>query len=131
MRRVVLFIGRASDGRYFNGTTFVAASTALPLDFDPATGRFSRRIGLPNSSQLTPGRYVLTVKAVDGAGRVGADVININVAGATNAAGVASASASASTRRLLAASAPSGGSTRFAFRETPVTAMLTGSAATH
>jgi major membrane immunogen (membrane-anchored lipoprotein) len=77
--RVQLFIQRRSDGKYFNGTTFVQNSVALTTDYTPSTGRFVRRSGLPSGTNLTAGSYLLTAKAFDRAGRVGRQTITVQV----------------------------------------------------
>ncbi len=79
INRVELYIQRASDRRYFNGTSFVENSVALTTTYTGTTGQFVRRSGLPNASQLTPGRYTLVAKAFDRAGRIGRSVINVLV----------------------------------------------------
>ncbi|MBV9469462.1 MAG: CSLREA domain-containing protein, partial [Abitibacteriaceae bacterium] len=67
--RVELLIQRASDRRYWNGTTFVTTPTVLNTTL--AGNTWSRRTGLPaGPGVLTEGRYYLLARAYDQAGLV-------------------------------------------------------------
>ena len=71
--QVNVFLRRGSDGAYFNGTTWVAAPTALTalLSRNPTlpdgTAIFTVR-SLPTGANLTDGRYILTAVATDKVG---------------------------------------------------------------
>lgn len=78
--RVEVTIQNAQTRRYFNGTSFNSTSSvSLSTSYTASTGVFVRRSGLPSSSVLTPGRYVITAKATDAAGKTTSTSINVYV----------------------------------------------------
>jgi hypothetical protein len=87
VRVVELYLQRASDRFFFDGNAFVAAPTVLAVEFSESTGRFTRSTGLPTSSQLTAGRYVLVAKAIDRAGRIGRASVEFYVGAGTGPSG--------------------------------------------
>lgn len=88
--RVDLFVQRAADRRFFNGTNFSSTTAvALSADYTRTTGRFVRRAGLPSSSVLTPGRYIISARAIDRAGRIGRASVEILVPGNAPSAALA------------------------------------------
>jgi hypothetical protein len=76
--RVDLFIQRSSDNRYWGGTAWGIAQTALAT-VRQTNGTWSRTSGLPNGSDLTDDTYTLTAKAYDLSGATASTNIAITV----------------------------------------------------
>lgn len=66
MDRVVVFLRRASDGKYFNGTAYVLQAVSLRAQLRGSTFVVSE--GLPSGEDQTNGLYYITVAAYDRAG---------------------------------------------------------------
>ena len=64
---MLLFLRRAGDGKWWNGTGFVSTTdpAGIPLTTNLSGQVWARRSGLPTTAQLTAGTYRLLVKAYD------------------------------------------------------------------
>ena len=111
VQAVLVQIVRVSDGKYFDGTTFVTPPTgagiALPAGYDLQHGNWARRTGLPTAAQLTPGTYRIVAIAIDTAGNRGQASSSFTVPAAPPTTALSTATASVATNsvtlRFLAA----------------------------
>lgn len=79
VQKILLYLIRAADGAYFNGTAFVippkvkgiAQAPALSISYDQKGGNYARRAGLPTPAELIPGAYRILAIAIDGASNRG------------------------------------------------------------
>ena len=102
VQQVVLFLIRASDGDYFDGTAFVTPAKVggvtqfptLTTGYDPKSGSYARRNGLPSATDLTAGNYRILAVAIDGAGNRSQTTRSFNVPTPPGTLSAASASVS-------------------------------------
>lgn len=84
LARVDLVLQRRSDRKYFDGTTFVTASTRLPVVLSGNNFRYNGAV--PTSDQLMDGQYTLTAVAYDRLGNRGDATITVTVRKTTTSA---------------------------------------------
>jgi hypothetical protein len=75
LNRVLLYIQRGSDSKWWNGTGWVGFSTALPMA-SAGGNAYARTADMPGDLGES-GRYLLMVYAYDNAGQVGRAVVSI------------------------------------------------------
>ena len=108
VRAVTVSIKRIGDNKYFDGTAFVtppvvngtAQLPVLATNYDPQTGIWTRRKGLPNGADLQPGKYEITATAIDDAGNRSEAISDFTVPAPISTVTLSSATVSAATQSI-------------------------------